>query len=269
MDTSDPAMQPIARDFQFDDIAPVLSAAGIDEVVLVQAAATEAETHYLLSLADSHSEISGVVGWSNIELDSATALLECWANHFKFKGIRPMLQNIEFTDWLVTAPHPSIWKQLSELGLRLDALVQPRHLPMLHQFCKVNENIPVVIDHAAKPKQAFSGDRRAFDAWANDMKRLGTDTQAFCKVSGLLTELPSESTRAPLDVIRPVFDVLLEHFSPSRLMWGSDWPVLTLASNYKEWDSVTSKLLNELSDNEKRLILGETAVQFYGLGETV
>jgi len=233
MDTSDPAMQPIARDFQFDDIAPVLSAAGIDEVVLVQAAATEAETHYLLSLADSHSEISGVVGWSNIELDSATALLECWANHFKFKGIRPMLQNIEFTDWLVTAPHPSIWKQLSELGLRLDALVQPRHLPMLHQFCK------------------------------------GTDTQAFCKVSGLLTELPSESTRAPLDVIRPVFDVLLEHFSPSRLMWGSDWPVLTLASNYKEWDSVTSKLLNELSDNEKRLILGETAVQFYGLGETV
>ena len=267
LDVSNPSLAVIARDFSIDDIAPLKDAAGVDKLVVVQAAATEAETEYLLSLASKHSDIAGVVGWADITSEKAALALIAFASHAKFKGIRPMLQDIEDTQWLVSAPDPSIWQVMSSLNLRLDALVQPRHLPMLHEFCQHNNELAVVIDHTAKPRQAFAGDTEAFDHWAKYMRLISTDTHAYCKVSGMLTELSAAANCDPLSSIKPAFDVLLECFGPGRLMWGSDWPVLTLASSYAAWHDLSLQLISELSLDEQAMILGGSAVNFYGLND--
>lgn len=269
LDINNPSLAAIARDFSIDDLVPLKNAAGVDQLIVVQAAATEAETDYLLSLASEHDDIAGVVGWVDIVSETAALALIEFASHAKFKGIRPMLQDIEDTQWLVTAPDQSIWQILISLNLRLDALVQPRHLQMLHQFCQHNDELPIVIDHIAKPKQAFAGDADAFNHWARYMRLISVDTDAYCKVSGLLTELSKSAQQNSLSTIKPAFDHLLECFGPSRLMWGSDWPVLTLASDYAAWHDLSSQLISELSQDEQVMIMGGSAVNFYGLTDTV
>jgi L-fuconolactonase len=266
LDVNNQNLAPIARDFQSGDLAAHRIATGINQIVVVQAAATEAETDYLLSLADRHEEIAGVVGWADLRSDKVSQRLRQWSRYPKFKGIRPMLQDIEDAGWLLEMPQSNIGQILVELGLRFDALIQPRHLPVLYQFCKDNPNLPVVIDHAAKPKSAFSGDDTAFEYWSENMKMLASDTNAYCKLSGLLTELDAKDLADPVSTITPFVEVLLKTFGPERLMWGSDWPVLTLVSNYQSWHDLAHVLLEKLGSDASDRVFGGTASEFYALG---
>lgn len=266
IDANDPDLAPIARDFQPPDIMPLLKATNVQKVVVIQAAASEAETDYLLTLADHHDEISGVVGWANIESSEAAKRIEKWAANGKFKGIRPMLQDIDDTQWLLENPHTDIFPTMVDLGLRFDALVQPRHLPVLHEFCTSNPALPVVIDHAAKPKAALADDEDSFSYWSRHMKSIARDTNAYCKFSGLLTELDGSRPKDPRTVLQRYVDVLLEAFGPNRLMWGSDWPVLTLASDYQSWHGLAQDLLDQIGSDASDQIFGRTAATFYGLG---
>ena len=131
-----PAQQPnglesIRRDFMPDDLEPLLQEHGIAQTVLVQATDAVAETGFLLDLATQHDWIAGVVGWVDIQDPNSVAQLEAWSRHPKFKGIRPMLQDIEDPNWIAHAPHDNVVNALIRLGLRFEALVQPKHLQAL------------------------------------------------------------------------------------------------------------------------------------------
>ena len=66
-----PEFSALYRDFAPNDIDVALNACGVESVVVVQAAATEAETHYLLDLARQHPKIAGVVGRTDFEAEDA------------------------------------------------------------------------------------------------------------------------------------------------------------------------------------------------------
>ena len=121
-------------------------------------------------------------------------------------------------------------------GLRFDALLKPRHLPVIGELAQRHPDLSVVIDHAAKPDIANGH----FQPWASHMARLARDTPWCCKVSGLVTEARADWQ---IDDLRPYVDHLLATFGPDRLMWGSDWPVVTLASNYRRWRETAATLL--------------------------
>ncbi len=267
LSTDNAELRPIARDFSPEDIAPLLSTANVHSVVLVQAAATEAETDFLLSLADQHSAIAGVVGWVDLSDDNAASTLERWSAHAKFKGIRPMLQDIDNTDWLMQVPLEKHWSVIAEKHLCFDALVQPRHLPMLATFCEKHPAIAVVIDHAAKPKAALAGNLPDFEKWQRDITLLAKQPQVYCKLSGLLTEVTPALLPDAKSLLQPYVDTLLNLFGSERLMWGSDWPVLTLASSYSAWNTLTLELLHGLNNTELANVLGGTADKFYSLRE--
>lgn len=264
---NDEALAPIAKNFDFADIKQASKSAEIQKYVIVQAAATEAETDYLLSLANKHKEIGGVVGWADISSDEAIASLTKWSADPKFKGIRPMLQDIDDVNWLLEVPSTNIWDSLVELGLRFDALVQPRHLQMLNQFSKRNPELSIVIDHAAKPKHAMAGDKDAFKSWSENINILAQNAQMHCKVSGLLTEIKFTEINVAMSTIKNVLDVLLQAFGPQRLMWGSDWPVLNLVSDYQNWNEISYNLLSDLDEKSRQMILSGTANKFYDLGD--
>ncbi len=268
LDAGDLCLTPIARDFQPHDIAPLLNAAKMQKMVVVQAAATESETDYLLALANRHENVAGVVGWTDLEAGDVQSRLAEWSAKPKFKGIRPMLQDIDDTQWLLERPQTHIFSTMVDLGLCFDALVEPRHLPVIHQFCTANPALRVVIDHAAKPKAALAGDEGAFGDWSTEMKSLARDTNVFCKLSGLLTELDARKSPDPQTVLQRYVDVLLETFGPDRLMWGSDWPVVTLASDYLRWHNLAEILLDQIGQSERNKVFGGTASDFYGLGVT-
>ena len=262
-----PALAPLVRDFLPEHLAPLLQAQGVERTVLVQAADAEAETHFMLELATTHDVVGGVVGWVDLSRPDAAASLERMAWHPKFKGVRPMLQDLADDDWIARMPRPEAVQALVRLGLRFDALVKPQHLPALLRFLKDWPQLPVVIDHAAKPPVG-AHDSEAFAAWRRDMAALAALPQVCCKFSGLWGEAPQSTHRdveAAVRAVRPVWDHLLESFGPARLMWGSDWPVLTLAGDYADWITVSEAFIGRLCASEQAHIWRGTAQSFYAI----
>lgn len=264
----DPGVAPLVRDFMPDALAPLLRAHGVTRTVLVQATETVAETEFMLALAASHDSVAGVVGWVDLARPDAVATLERLATNERLKGVRPMLQGLPADDWIIVAPRPEAVRTLQRLGLRFDALVKPRQLEPLARFARAWPGLQVVIDHAAKPPLVSAWNDAVMHAWRRDMAALAALPHVACKISGLLTELsPADraSRAQSIGCLRPVIDALLGWFGPGRLMWGSDWPVLTLAGGYDDWVAVSDALLGPLSADERAQVLHGTAQRFYGI----
>lgn len=264
LDVDDPNFVSIARDFDVRNLEQAAAPSGIGRFILVQAAATENETDFLLSMADQHESVMGVVGWVDLADEQVAHRIQRFSVSPFFKGVRPMLQDIENTRWLIDIPDESVWTHLSHHGLGLDALVQPRHLEMMYEFCQAQPDLPVVIDHAAKPAIGRAN-KSDLQHWQQCMTKLANQTNAYCKVSGLLTEMSLEQTPNAVTVLQPYVDHLLNVFGPQRLMWGSDWPVVRMAGSYSSWNDLTLALLQDLNSQDLEAVLSQTAARFYGL----
>lgn len=253
-----PAMGSIYRDVEIADWLAQARPCGVAGGVLVQAAPTEAETHYLLELAQRHAEVLGVVGWVDLLAPGAPQRIAALARNRKLRGLRPMLQDIADTDWML---QPALRPALSAMvqhGLVFDALVQPRHLPTLLTFARAWPDLAIVIDHAAKPAIA----QGQWDPWAGDLRRLADETRAVCKLSGLLTE--AGPSPAPSGAT-PWAEHVLACFGPRRVLWGSDWPVLELAASYAQWWAAAVQVLAGLTQAERTAVLGGNSREVYGL----
>lgn len=248
---------PIHRDYMLDDLRPLLG--NVSATVLVQAAPTQAETMFMLKTArESSNLVRGVVGWVDFAADAAPARIAELRRDPLMKGLRPMLQDISDTGWILRKDvQPAIMALVAE-GLCFDALVQPRHLPVLLTLCDRYPGLRVVIDHAAKPAIA-TGD---WQPWADDMARVARETRSLCKLSGLVTEA---GPRWRVDDLRRYADHIIASFGPERVMWGSDWPVVDLAGGYTRWRDATNTLLAQLTVDDRARILGGTAAEFYGI----
>ena len=251
-------LAPIYRDFGPADLAPMLQRHGIDGTVAVQAAPTVAETNYLLGLAEAYESVLGVVGWADFEAANAADSITGMAGHNALLGLRPMIQDLPDSEWITRSELDAAFDAVVEADLVFDALVLPRHLTPLLKRMERTPGLRVVVDHAAKPHIA-SG---ILDPWRDDIARIAAETDAVCKLSGMVTEA-GEGWSA--ETLKPYVDHLLDTFGPSRLLWGSDWPVCTLAATYDEWMAATDTLLSGLSSTERAAVMGENAARTYGL----
>ncbi|MDU9005611.1 amidohydrolase family protein [Sedimentitalea todarodis] len=226
-----PELEALYRDFLPQDLKPLLDAAGIHGTIAVQAADTEAETKFLLSLADEYDWIHGVVGWVDLEAKTAPDSIARLAAHPKLVGLRPMIQDIPDDRWMLRDTLGRGIAAMVDHNLTFDALVMPRHLKHLLVFLAKYPDLRVVVDHCAKPEIR----NNAFDVWARDLKDIAQDERVFCKVSGLVTEAAQNWSEADL---KPFIGHVLEVFPERRLLFGSDWPVLNLASDYQTWKDI-------------------------------
>ncbi|HXZ14712.1 MAG TPA: amidohydrolase family protein [Roseiarcus sp.] len=249
---------PICRPFGPADLAPHLRNCRIDGTLLVQAAPTLGETEYLLGIADATSIVRGVVGWVDFDDPGNRATMERLGAHPKLKGFRPMIQDLPDDRWMLRTELRWAFDALEALDLVFDALVFPRHLDHLLHLLQRHPALVSVIDHGAKPN--IHG--HAFDDWAAAMTRLARETSTCCKLSGLATEAGPNWTVAEL---RPYVDHLLETFGPDRLIFGSDWPVATLATDYEDWVAAVEALTAGVSAVERAAIFGATAARVYRL----
>ncbi|MGO4915218.1 amidohydrolase family protein [Pseudogemmobacter sp. W21_MBD1_M6] len=255
-----PALGALYRDFGPDDLQPLLAAHGIEGTILVQAAPTSAETGYLLRLAETHGFIKGVVGWVDFESSDAPADIARLARNPALVGLRPMIQDIPDPDWMLRPNLTPAFEAMIAHDLTFDALTLPRHLPPLRRLLARHPDLRAVIDHASKPR---IGKGVARD-WADNIAALARDTQAYCKMSGLVTEAPAPWA---VEGLRPFVDHLYATFGAARLVWGSDWPVCTLAAPYREWWDATQHLLGRAGGDEDAAILGGNAMRAYRLEE--
>lgn len=253
-----PELRALYRDFEPAHLLPLLERCGVEQTILVQAAPTVAETRFLLDLAHSNEFIAGVVGWIDFETPEAADTVALLAKDDKLVGIRPMIQDIPDSAWMLQSSLTPAFEALTRHELIFDALVRPQHLSLLLQLAERHPDLRVVIDHAAKPSIAVG----AFDGWAQEIERLARDTRAVCKLSGLVTEAGAADRNA----LAPYVDHVLACFGPDRVMWGSDWPVCETVCSYDAWFDLAQELLARLSPSERSRVFGDVARRTYGVG---
>lgn len=251
-----PELATIYRDFLPDDLSPMLDKWGIEGTVLVQAAPTVAETRFMLGLAKDNAFIKGVVGWVDFESDDAAALVDELAADEHLVGIRPMIQDIPDPEWMLQERFAPVFEAIKRNDLVFDALTLPPHLKALRTLVARHPDMRIVIDHGSKPLIADG----IIEGWAEDMAALSEFDNVSCKFSGLVTEANAEWSPADL---KPYVAHLLATFGPQRLVWGSDWPVCTLAASYDTWVETSRDLLSTLSQEDQDAVFGLNAMRLY------
>ena len=267
-----PALAPIYRDVEVAHWWQQAKARAISGGVLVQAAPTAAETGFLLQLADQHpQEVLGVVGWVDLQAADAAQQVRALACHPRLKGLRPMLQDLAQTDWILQERVQEGLAAMADCGLVFDALIQTRHLPVIAELAQRHPNLRLVLDHGAKPLMHAPTAGPAmqqgqdWQQWQGGLQTLAQQTRSaplMCKLSGLWTEAPAGE---PCEHVRPWAQALLEIWGAERLIWGSDWPVLELAGSYAQWHDWSVDLLAPLSPQQREAVLGGNARRLYRL----
>ena len=254
-----PQLSDLYRDFLPHDLAPALKVGNVEQTILVQAADTEVETQFLLNIAKTTNFVAGVVGWVDMEDPCVLIQLKKLASNPYFKGIRPMLQDIDDVNWVLNEQFSPVFDFLAENKFTFDALIKEIHLPNILILAERHPALKIVINHCAKPNISQSPS----DLWKQRLSRLSSCPNVFVKLSGLLTEAAEGQVK--VESIQPYFDHIIRAFGTSRVMWGSDWPVLNFNDDYHTWASLTQSLLNNYSHQDKCKIWAENAQGFYNL----
>lgn len=258
------SVAPIFRDFGPEDLRPLLDRAGVRQTVLVQVCPNEAETAFMLDIAAKADFIAGVVGWVDLTAPDAVDRIDWLRQNPLLRGLRPMLQSIDDTAWILQPAARRALAHMAATGLCLDALIQPRHLAVIHQLGRRHPDLKIVVDHLAKPRmgQAQPPDQ----LWAQGMTALAGLPNLWCKLSGMVTEVGPDWQSADL---AGHAGLVLDAFGPDRVMWGSDWPVVNLAADYARWWRQSQDLCAGLSPGERDRVFDGTARDFYGLGAAI
>jgi L-fuconolactonase len=253
------SMSVLRRDFLPTDLKNEITGAGVEGVVSVQARQSLAETRWLLELADKNDFIRGVVGWAPLRSPEVQKDLQQLAGRKKLKSVRHVLQDEPDDDFMLRPQFDRGMAALREFGLRYDILIFERHLPQAIRLVDRHPHLTLILDHIAKPRIKDS----VLSPWRENLAELARRPNVYCKLSGVVTEAEHRSWTAAQ--LRPYMDAALEAFGPRRLMFGSDWPVCLLACEYGRWFEIVSDFALRLSSAERARLLGETAIEAYGL----
>jgi L-fuconolactonase len=260
---TDEALAPLRRKFASADLAEVAAESGVTATVVVQTVTEPTETPELLALARTDPLVAAVVGWTDLTqpgVGDAVAELRAAPGGEFLAGVRHPLLTEADPGWLA---RPDVRRGLAALaatGLTFDLVLRPDQLASAVQAAADTPELIFVLDHlgnvdvTASPMPSASG--VPDQAWAASFAALAALPNTVCKLSGILGE-------APVERLRPYFDLAIAAFGPRRLMFGSDWPVCTLQSSYRDVVTRAAALTASLSEPEQAAILAGTARAVY------
>ncbi len=252
---------PLRRNFLPHDLKPILQRNRFDGSIVVQANVILDETRWLLELASEHEFMRGVVGWVDLTDPRVGATLDELQRHPKFKGVRHLVHDEPDVNWLLREDVLGGLGELARRKIPYDLLLRPQHLRLVPRIAERVPDLRMVIDHIAKPLIAT----QRMDGWAEDIAAAAQIPQVYCKLSGMITEDDPRDWKA--EHLRPYVQHVLGLFGPDRLMFGSDWPVCTLAGTWKEVLAAFTQSTGPQPIEAREKLRGGTAARFYGLEE--
>ena len=258
-----PEMRPLRRVFAPGDLAPLLRDCHVDRTILVQTQSSLDETRDFLALAAATPFVAGVVGWADLtdpHVDATLSMLKSGPGGDRLVGIRHQVHDEPDPDWLLRDDVRRGLEAVARAGLVYDLLLRPREIPAARATVAALPGLRFVVDHVAKPMIK----RAVFAPWAEAMRGFAEHRDhVWCKLSGMVTEADWQGWTAR--DLRPYVDAALEIFGTRRCLYGSDWPVCTLAASYAETKSALEECLAPLAPAERAAIFGANAIELYGL----
>jgi L-fuconolactonase len=253
-------MSVIRRDFLPADLLPLLQRNEIDGSVLVQTCQDEADNDFMLKLAAENDFIKGIVGWVDLRAENVEDRLKYYRDsHPKMKGFRHVLQAEPDEKFMLRDDFKRGISLLNQYGFTYDILIYPNHIKYASELVAEFPGQKFVIDHLAKPYIKM----QEIGQWQRDMEYLAYYQNVYCKVSGMLTEADWYGWRT--EDFMPYLDVVFKSFGSQRVMYGSDWPVCTLAGGYNRALEILQIYASRYSQDEQEQFFGGNAIRFYNL----
>jgi L-fuconolactonase len=251
----------IHRRFDLDDLAAVAGPFGVDTTVLVQVLADLDETEEFLAIAAGSPFVAGVVGWVDLtgpDVGVTLARLREMPGGAKLVGIRHLVESEPDPAWLEREDVTAGLREVAAQGLTFDLLLKPHQLRAAIRAADAVPELPMVVDHGAKPLI----EEGEWEPWSSELAMLAERQHVHCKLSGLVTEAGPNWTRQQ---VVPFGRRFLELFTPARLIYGGDWPVCTLVATYAEVFETALECLDGLGQDEREAVLARNAIAFYKL----
>lgn len=257
-------MSILQQDYKVADFEHELEFSGVDQVISVQSRRSDRENHFLLEQAKkSDNLVAGIVGWAPLDSDELRVFLDQYLHESMLKGVREIIIGSSEEKFLYNPDFDQGITELTRHDLAFDLLVSEHQLPAAIAFADRHPNQRMVLNHCGCPQI----DANTFPtSWAHSIRELARRPHVYCKISGLSSQLPSDSgTAIQSQMLRPYFDTVCNAFGPARMMYGSDWPVCKLSTTYPAWLNTVDDLIFSLSENEQDAIHRDTAIRFYQL----
>jgi predicted TIM-barrel fold metal-dependent hydrolase len=237
----------------FDVIKSVHVEADVDEPHML------AETQHILALAEDDSNLlSGVVAAARPEYDNFREYIEQIAGRPHLKGIRRLLQS-EPDELSTTATFIENVRSLEAYGLSFDICVLARQLPLAINLVKKCPKVNFILDHCGNPDIKA----RDYDNWRSRMKEIASYPNIVCKVSGIVVNTDMDNWT--IEDLRPAVDHVIDCFGWDRVMFGSDWPVCTLAASFKQWVVALISLTKDAGADNQQKLFQDNARRVYRL----
>lgn len=218
----------------------------------------QAEADWVTEVAKVDPRIRGIVAWAPLEKGEAAAesVSKLAANPL-VKGIRRLIQSEADVGFCLQPGFVHGVQALHAHGLSFDLCLNHRQLANTITLVRQCPNVSFVLDHIAKP------DIKAglLDPWREELRELSRMENVWCKLSGLVTEADHATWKAA--DLKPYIDHVVECFGFDRVMFGGDWPVSTLASDYPRWVTTLDETLKGSSPDELHRLYVRNAEAFY------
>ena len=250
-------MEGLQRDFFPPDLQAEREKAGIQASIAVQARQSLEESRWLLALAQKDPGIHGVVAWADLTSPELGEQLDELKGP-KLLGLRHVIQDETDPGFMERPAFLAGLAQLKDRGLAFDLLIQAGQLPVAATLVSRFPGQRFILDHLAKPKIKAG----LIEPWKSEIRALARLPNVACKLSGFATEADWKAWKA--SDFEPYFQTALEAFGPQRLIFGTDWPVCTLAASYGEVTEVVAAFIKSLSQTEQAGIFGLNALRIYG-----
>lgn len=251
-------MSGIQKDFFPDHLRLILQQNGLDGCVAILANQSEEETDFLISLARQYDFIKGVVGWVNLQSADITERLAYYKSFPIVKGFRHVLQDHQH-DLMLQPDFMTGIEALQQYGFTYDILIFPDQLKFSTQLVASFPKQKFVLDHIAKPYIK----RKEFDEWEKNIRKMAFYPNAYCKISGMVTEADWKNWKQ--EDFKPYIDVVVNAFGTKRILFGSDWPVCLVAASYEKILGIVEDYFSVFSKEEQEQFFGLNATRFYNL----
>ncbi|GAA2402578.1 amidohydrolase family protein [Actinomadura vinacea] len=254
-----PWADPIRGRFDAARYAEVVRKGDVGASVVVQALQDERETAELLAIPGE--QVRGVVGWVDLtapDVAERLAGLRAGEGGRRLAGIRHLVQDEPDPRWLLRDDVGRGVRAVAEAGLAYDVLVRPPQAEAALEFARRLPGMRLVLDHAGKPDIAGGG----WEPWASWITSMAALPHVTVKLSGLVTEAAHAWS---MDDVLPYARHVLRVFGPDRVMYGSDWPVCTLAATYEQVTDIAEAACADLDADGRDAVFGGTARCVYRL----
>jgi len=252
------------RSFLPDDYKKACGNLNVEKMVFMQCECEpwqyKQEVKWVSGLAGMDTRIQGIISWAPLEKgEGARSEIEELKENPLVKGVRRIIQFEPDLEFCLRPDFIRGVNMLTEYDLSFDICISHIHNKSVIEFLAKCPGVPMILDHIGKPDIK----NNQLDPWRNEIREIAKFPNVYLKLSSLATEADQQNWT--IEDLRPYANHVIECFGMERIVFGSDWPVVTLAANIPQCVETILEIMKDCTPEDLQKVFYQNGQKFYNL----